>query len=85
MSIMCAAIADANADADVDADVSADADARTHGSRRFFTLPPPPPCVNGKNARNKKNGNAKASRFSRTIQERRSLIISLISPRYMCS
>jgi len=34
---MCAAIADANADADVDADVSADADARTHGSRRFFT------------------------------------------------
>lgn len=40
MSIMCAAIADANADADVDADVSADADARTHGSRRFFTLPP---------------------------------------------
>lgn len=44
MSIMCAAIADANADADVDADVSADADARTHGSRRFFTLPPPPMC-----------------------------------------
>lgn len=43
MSIMCAAIADANADADVDADVSADADARTHGSRRFFTFPPPPP------------------------------------------
>lgn len=80
---MCAAIADANADADVDADASADADARTHGSRRFFYFAPP--CVNGKNARNKKNGNAKASRFSRTIQERRSPIISLISPRYMCS